>query len=109
MYVSWMDTASYFFMYTIPHQIGCVCTGRARFPGCFLLTHDFDVCCVSGVISRCFLSSSPNLGRRQGLGTYWFQLRFNEIPVKSPMKKAVHDLNLPRGRQGRDRHAGAIL
>lgn len=65
-----MKAASYFFMCTIPHQTGCVSPAGARFPGCFLLTHDFDVCCVSGVISRCFLSSSPNLGRRQGLETY---------------------------------------
>lgn len=69
----------------------------------------FAVCCVSGVISRCFLSSSPNWGRRQSLGNYRFRLRFNEIPVKSPIKKAVYDLYLPRGRRGRERHAGAIL
>lgn len=104
-----MNTASCFFKCAIPHQIGCVSDCRGQVSRVLSADTWLIVCCVSGVISRCFLSSSPNLGKRQGLRTYWFQLRFNEIPVKSPIKKAVHDLNLPRGRQGRERHAGAIL
>lgn len=61
--------------------------GRPGFQCDFCWHTTFAVCSVSGVISRCFLSSSPDWGRRQGLGNYRFQLRFNEIPVKSPIKK----------------------
>lgn len=87
-----MDAASYFFIHSMHHQTGCVLPADT-----WLLLFALSLVSLAGVSSLI-----PNWGRRQGLGSCRFQPRFNEIPVKLPIRKlCVTCTSQGAGRAGR--------
>lgn len=84
----------------LPISSYTLCTIRRAV--CFLLTHGF--CCLPCLWChwQVFPLFIPNWGRRQGLGSCRFQPRFNEIPVKLPIRKlCVTCTSQGAGRAGR--------